>query len=224
MPDGVASVREQAVFTTAPASLDHAATRSAGVTRFREGVVATEALPAWWSDPSLPLVYVTFGSVTATIGLFPDLYRAVIARLADLPVRALVTLGEAGDPEALDPVPPNVHVERWWPQSDVIGRAAAMVCHGGFGTVLSGLASGLPMVVMPLFADQWFNAERVEAVGAGLQLVGGLDIVHGLPEALMRVLGDARFREAAGRVRAEIESQVPVEESVAMLEAFGRAS
>ena len=37
-------------------------------------------------------------------------------------------------------------------------HAAAMVCHGGFGTVRAGLEAGLPLAVLPLFADQPYNA------------------------------------------------------------------
>ncbi len=47
-------------------------------------------------------------------------------------------------------------------------HASAMVCHGGFGTVRAGLAAGVPLAVLPLFADQPYNAERVQALGAGL--------------------------------------------------------
>ncbi|MDP9389020.1 MAG: hypothetical protein M3Q48_14175 [Actinomycetota bacterium] len=54
----------------------------------------------------------TFGSSAAGVGQFPDLYLDVIAAVADLPVRVLLTVGDAGDPDALGTVPPNVHVER----------------------------------------------------------------------------------------------------------------
>jgi UDP:flavonoid glycosyltransferase YjiC (YdhE family) len=50
----------------------------------------------------------------------------------------------------------------------VVAEAAAVVCHGGSGTVLGTLSAGVPLIVVPLFADQADNARRVEAVGAGL--------------------------------------------------------
>ena len=43
-----------------------------------------------------------------------------------------------------------------------------MVGHGGFGTTLGALLAGVPQVVVPLFADQPSNAERIAAIGAGL--------------------------------------------------------
>ena len=102
--------------------------------------------------------------------LFPAVYAAAIRALAAVPARVLVTIGSAGDPAELGPLPANVHVERWVPQEDVLPHAAAMVGHGGYGTTTGALAHGVPMVVVPLFADQPRNALRVADVGAGIAL------------------------------------------------------
>ena len=115
-----------------------------------------------------PLVYMSFGTVAATIGFFPDLYRAVIDALADLPIRLLVTVGEEADPAELGPLPGHVRVERWIPQAEIFTEADAMVGHGGFGTTLGALLAGVPQVVVPLFADQHHNAGRIAELGAGL--------------------------------------------------------
>jgi UDP:flavonoid glycosyltransferase YjiC (YdhE family) len=66
----------------------------------------------------------------------------------------------------LGPVPPNVTVERWVPQVEALAKASLVVCHGGSGTVLGTLAAGIPLVIMPMFADQTANAERLANVGA----------------------------------------------------------
>jgi predicted glycosyltransferase len=52
------------------------------------------------------------------------------------------------------------------PQRDALAKAKLVVCHGGSGTVLGALAAGIPLVIMPLFADQATNAERLASVGA----------------------------------------------------------
>ena len=65
----------------------------------------------------------------------------------------------------LGPVPPNVTVERWVPQTRRARRARLVVCHGGSGTVLGTLAAGLPLIILPLFADQATNAERARERG-----------------------------------------------------------
>ena len=105
-----------------------------------------------------PLVYVTFGTVAPTLGRFPELYRSVIDALADLRLRLVMTVGDAADPAELGPLPDNVRVERWIPQAEILARASAMVGHGGFGTTLGALLAGVPQVVVPIFADQPYNA------------------------------------------------------------------
>jgi len=175
-------------------------------------------LPDWWDGADEPLLYVTFGSVAAGFGLFPDLYRAAIDALAGAPVRVLLTVGDAGDPAALGPLPPNVHVEAWWPQDQVMPHASAMVGHGGVGTTLSGLRAGMPMVVVPLFADQPHNARRVAAIGAGIVVEGGPAALDGLGDAVGRVLGDPSYRAGARRIADEIRSLPPVSEAVPWFE------
>ncbi len=161
---------------------------------------ASRLLPDWWPGSELPLVYVTFGSVAGGLGLFPALYQQVVATLADVSVRVLMTTGESADLAALGPLPPNVHVERWWPQEEVMPHASAIVGHGGFGTTLLGLASGVPMVVIPLFADQPYNAARVAAIGAGVALEGGPAAVGGLADAVHRVLQEESYGRCARAV------------------------
>ncbi|MDP9070128.1 MAG: glycosyltransferase [Actinomycetota bacterium] len=217
---GLVSLRSAPTLTLVPESLEGTPTPPGGAGRYRDDTAneGTGPLPAWWGDSSDPLVYVTFGSVAGGLGLFPSFYRDVIAALAEVPVRVLLTTGDAGDPNDLGILPANVHVERWWPQKAVMPDAAAMVGHGGFGTTLLGLASGLPMVVVPLFADQPYNARRVAAVGAGIVLEGGPAAVTSLAGAVQRLLADACYRAAARRIAEEISQLRPVSASVAFLE------
>ena len=57
-------------------------------------------------DPDAqPLVYVTFGTVAASLGLFPGFYRSVIEALAGLPVRIVMTVGDAADEAELGSLP-----------------------------------------------------------------------------------------------------------------------
>jgi UDP:flavonoid glycosyltransferase YjiC (YdhE family) len=191
---------------------DPAAPGPAGAVRFRELNPGTSnGLPDWWPGDDRPLVYLTFGSVAPTMDLFPDLYRAAIDALAGLPVRVLVTVGRDRDPADLGPLPDNVHAERWVPQRHVMPHAAAMVCHGGFGTVRMALSSGMPIVVLPLFADQPYNARRIEQLGAGIALERGPEDVAELADAVEVLFDDPSYRTAAERVAAEVRRLPPVD-------------
>jgi UDP:flavonoid glycosyltransferase YjiC (YdhE family) len=100
-------------------------------------------------------------------------------------------------------------------------HAAAMVAHGGFGTTLLGLSAGVPMVVIPLFADdQYANARRVQAVGAGVALQDGPAAAGRVRSALEDILNADAYRVAARRMADEIASLPHPSESLAVLEAL----
>jgi UDP:flavonoid glycosyltransferase YjiC (YdhE family) len=151
----------------------------------------------------------------------------VIEELSQLPVRLLITIGNDRDPAELgaDPLPPNVRVERWVSQDAISPRAAAIVCHGGYGTTLHALAHGTPLVVLPLFStDQWENAAAVAGAGAGIALdadrdsrrvleLPGPDLLGELRPALERVLAEPGFERNAARIAASIASLPPVDKA-----------
>jgi UDP:flavonoid glycosyltransferase YjiC (YdhE family) len=205
--------------TLMPAALEDPATPARyPALRFREVRPAVRRYPLYGGPADdRPLVYLTFGSVAPTMDFFPDLYRSAIDALAGLPVRVLVTVGRDRDPSELGPVPTNVRVERWVPQADLMPHVAAMVCHGGSGTVTMGLAGGVPMAVVPLFADQPWNAERVAALGAGIHLEGGPEGVGALRAAIVRLTGDPGYRATAQRVAAEMRALPPVDAAVGVV-------
>jgi UDP:flavonoid glycosyltransferase YjiC (YdhE family) len=195
--------------TLSPRSLDSA---RPGALRFRAPRERVEPLPAWWPGRNeAPLVYVSFGSAAAGNGYYPQLYRETVDALAALEVRVLLTLGIEVDPAALGPVPENVHVERWVPQARVMPEAAAMVGHGGSGSTLAAMAAGVPLAVLPLFADQERNAQRVDALGAGLHLQ------RVTPQAVRALLDDPRYWLAAQRVQLEIAEHAPIADVVPLL-------
>ena len=101
----------------------------------------------------------------------------------------------------LGPISANVTVERWVPQREALADAALVVCHGGSGTTLGALAAGLPLVLLPMFSDQFPNADAVAAAGAGVVTDPG-----GLRAAIETVLATPSYRAAAERIAQELRS------------------
>jgi len=160
-----------------------------------------------------PLVPISFGTAVPA-NHFPGIYRDAIDAVADLPIRVLVTTGTEVDPARLGPLPHNVRVERWVPIGAQLARAAAFVTHGGAGTTVAALAAGVPMAVLPLSADQPFNARIVADLGAGLMLEGGPAAAPALGTAVRALLDDPRHRAAAGSVADEIAALPPLDDAV----------
>jgi UDP:flavonoid glycosyltransferase YjiC (YdhE family) len=213
--------------TTFPATLDDAA--PAQVRRFRDP--AAEAAPGgladWWPGDERPLVYLSFGSVTGGLPTAPALYRAALEAAGEVPARVLVTVGNELDLDTLNLPPGNVHLARWVPQADVLGEASLVVSHGGSGTTLGALAAGLPLVVVPLFADQPQNARRVAEVGAGLVVEPLREgPAQGLPssidpgalrDAIEAALGDESLADTARALAAEMRAMPPVDAALSRL-------
>jgi UDP:flavonoid glycosyltransferase YjiC (YdhE family) len=150
-----------------------------------------------------PTVYASLGSVAGSMPFAAPAYGAVLAGLGALDADVLFTVG-AMDRAALGPVPANVHVESYVPQA-VAMSCDVVVTHGGSGTTTAALTRGLPMVVVPLFADQMHNADRVAAAGVGL-VVDGRRAATDLAPAVRRVLAEESFARAAQDVAVELRA------------------
>jgi UDP:flavonoid glycosyltransferase YjiC (YdhE family) len=111
-----------------------------------------------------------------------------------------------------------VRIEPFVPQAEVLPQADVVVCHGGSGSVVGALAHGVPLLVLPMGADQPDNAVRVEALGAGLQR----DVMTVTPAeveaAVDRLLHDPSYRDAAGEIAAECAALPDASTAVARIE------
>jgi UDP:flavonoid glycosyltransferase YjiC (YdhE family) len=188
-----------------------------GVRLFAPTLPAESDRPLWADGfDERPIVYFTLGTVFNVES--GDLFTRVIAGLRDLPLNILVTVGRDIDPAELGPQPTNVHVERHVAQASVLPYADLVVSHGGSGSLVGTLAHGLPMVLIPMGADQPWNAERAAAVGVARVL----DPVSATPaevaDAVRRVLANPGHRQAAERLRDEMAALPGPEMAISLLE------
>ena len=146
-----------------------------------------------------------------------DLFTRVLAGLQEVRRDVIVTVGDELDPAELGPQPAHVHVVRFVPMGAALPQCAAVVSHGGSGSVVAALAHGLPSVLLPMGADQPGNAERCEALGVARVL----DVVRATPDdvraAVEAVLTQPSYREAAERLRDEIAALPGPDHAVAQL-------
>jgi UDP:flavonoid glycosyltransferase YjiC (YdhE family) len=213
-----------------PASLEEPGEPAAARTyRFRDpaGNGSAGELGDWWRGDDRTLVYLSFGSVAGGLPTAPAIYAAALEAVKDVPARVLVTVGNELELEALGAAPANVHLTGWVPQAAVFAEAGLVVCHGGSGTTLGALAAGLPLVIVPLFADQPPNAKRVAECGAGLvveplregpsqALPTSIDAVA-LRDAIVGALSDETLSRAAQEIANEMRAQPPVDDAPRVL-------
>ncbi len=94
-----------------------------------------------------------------------------------------------------------MHIERYIPLSLLLPHCDLVVHHAGFSTVVTTLLNGLPMLTIPLGADQPYNARSCTALGVG-EVIGPDDRTAGtIREVARRVLREPSYRGEAERVR-----------------------
>ncbi|MCA1705928.1 MAG: glycosyltransferase [Actinobacteria bacterium] len=169
----------------------------------------------WSSDDRRPLVVI---SLSTSFMKQERALRRCIDAVSSMPVRALVTVGPALHPEAFS-APENVMVVQSAPHDEVFPQADAVVTHAGMGTVVRGLANGLPLVCMPMGRDQADIAARVRWHGAGV-IAGRNPSAARIQASLERVLHEPGFREGAARLQKAIQQDSVADRGVAELEAL----
>lgn len=179
-----------------------------------------DALPDWFAQlPAQPTVYATLGTeANKEPELYPSVLQTIIAGLRDAPINLIVTLGRDKDPADFGPQPANVHIERYIPQSVLLPRCDLLVMHGGSNSLLAALDVGLPLVVVPLIADQFFNAHVTQSVGLG-QVVPRDHLTPATVRAAVdTVLAEPRYRQTARRLQAEMHALPDQQHAVALVE------
>ncbi|OGO31720.1 MAG: hypothetical protein A2136_10695 [Chloroflexi bacterium RBG_16_54_11] len=159
--------------------------------------------PAWvgeWQSPwpiddPRPLIVVSFGT---TYQNQEPLIKKAINAMDGMPVRGLVTLGPAMDMNQFK-VPSNVAICQSAPHQKIFPSTSGVITHAGHGTVIRALASGVPLICIPIGRDQPGNAARVVYHGAGLRLPAKASSVD-IRRAIQKVIYEPKYRENARRL------------------------
>ena len=140
-----------------------------------------------------PLVF-TLGSTAVITGT--GFYREAIKAAKALNQPALLLVGEMS-PLFGEELGPDVLALPYAPHDQVFPRARVIIHHGGAGGTAQALKTGKPQLVVPMFADQFDNAERVQRIGDG-QWVSGPGITTDQMIKTLRPLLDAPTQTPIG--------------------------
>jgi MGT family glycosyltransferase len=159
-----------------------------------------------WAEPEAfredgqKLVYLSLGSLgSADVSLM----RRLVEELAESSHRFVVSKGPQ---HRLFELAANMTGAEFLPQTSILPQVDLVVTHGGNNTVTESFFFGKPMVVLPLFWDQYDNAQRVHELGYGARL----DTYGHEPDELRRaidlLLADEVLRERMRRVSARLKA------------------
>ena len=161
---------------------------------------------AEWREPEAfreageRLVYLSLGSLgSADVGLMKQL----VAELAESPHRFIVSKGpQHAEFELAD----NMSGAEFLPQTRILPQVDLVITHGGNNTTTEAFFFGKPMIVLPLFWDQYDNAQRVDELGYGVRLSTYDHEGEELRGAVDRLLADdavqQRLRSASERLQS----------------------
>ncbi len=145
------------------------------------------------------LIYLSLGSLgSADV----DLMRRLVDVLGRTKHRYIVSKGPQAD---LYELAENMWGEEFVPQPSVLPHVDLVITHGGNNTTTECFHFGKPMIALPLFWDQYDNAQRIDETGFGARLRTYDFGDHELPAAVDRLLadGDLRGRMAAIATRLQ---------------------
>jgi len=184
-----------------PAEADYARARPLGPTwqRLDSCVRATEGEWPELADFDAD-VYLSLGSLgSADV----DLMRGLVATLADSPHRFVVSKGPQHDQYELAD---NMRGAEFLPQTTILPHVDLVITHGGNNTVTECFHFGKPMIVLPLFWDQYDNAQRVNELGFGVRLDTYGHEPEELRAAIERLLADVALRARMGPVADRLQA------------------
>jgi MGT family glycosyltransferase len=159
-------------------------------------------------DGDKPLVYCTLGSLLpfkfpARAARFFQTFMDAMARRPSL--QGVVTIGHYLKAEEFN-CPANVLVVPEAPQVEVLKKAALMISHAGVTGVKESAYMGVPMLLIPVYYDEFGNAARIVYHGLGARL----QLKEVSAPALGRLI-DTLHEDSSYSARAKLVSQRLVE-------------
>lgn len=114
------------------------------------------------------VIYFSLGSNVRSSYLDANKRKIITQVFSELPYQILWKF----ETDNLEDQPKNVKIKKWLPQHDLLGHPniKLFITQGGLQSLEESVTSGVPLLAIPFFADQFINAGRIEALGFGLKL------------------------------------------------------
>lgn len=148
-------------------------------------------------NPNQKLIYISMGTVFNNVRSF---YQLCFEALGSMDMRVVLSTGSQIELDHFAKIPSNFTVLPYAPQLQILQEADLFVSHGGMNSVNEALFYGVPLLIIPLAADQPIVANRTVELGAGKSLE-----YHGLTAKLFRetvyeLLGNELFMKNSSKI------------------------
>ncbi|PKL75509.1 MAG: glycosyl transferase family 1 [Candidatus Melainabacteria bacterium HGW-Melainabacteria-1] len=185
---------------------------------YLEGCVRQEkpyVVPTFAAHNEAPLIYLSFGSLgCGDVALI----QRLIEILGQMPCRVLVNVGDYQ--EQYSELPPNVIIDKWFPQPSVIPQVDLVIHHGGNNSFTECLYFGKPAIIMPFVWDGHDNATRVEETGHGFKLNRYDWTEEALKDRIARCLQSPEIKAKLAATQAHMQAHNGPERAANLLDAL----
>jgi MGT family glycosyltransferase len=169
----------------------------------------------WDQLDGRPLIYASLGTLQNRTA---SLFRSIAQACEGLPVQLLVAHGGGLSESEASQLPGSPLTVDWAPQLEVLSKASLTITHAGLNTVLDSLTQAVPIVAIPLTAEQPAIAARVAWVGAGCVVPFASVSVPALRKAVDKMLHSHSARDQARSLAASIRQAGGIDRAVQIIE------
>lgn len=166
-----------------------------------------------------PVIYISFGTIFHNQ---PAFYRACLQAFADTPYQVVIAIGPLVSKDELGPLPANFLIDRYVPQFRILPRASLFISHGGINSVVEALWHGVPMLMFPVWGDQYWVAQHVSKLGAGKVLKHLRVSASELRALAESVLSQPSYAQASQRLGESLQAAGGVSKAADAIEEFKR--
>jgi zeaxanthin glucosyltransferase len=162
-----------------------------------------------------PLIYVSLGTARK---IQPTVFRIIAEACEGLGLQVVISLGGSRRPEMFEGLPGDPLIVGEAPQLELIKIAKLVINHAGINTVLETLMEGKPMIAIPIAHDQPALAARLAWLKVAEVIPEKRLSVKQLRAAVVKVLDDTSYRDAATEIQGKVRSARGLERAVEVIE------
>lgn len=166
------------------------------------------------------IIYISMGTMFNDVQKF---YQLAFEALGALDAHVVLSIGKRIQIEALGSIPNNFTVLPYVPQLQILQEADLFITHGGMNSVNEGLYYGVPLLVIPLAADQPIVANRVAELGAGKSLDKDTITAASLLETVRGLLHEQSYRTNSLKIGASLRAAGGQRKAIEHILAFKHA-
>ncbi|XP_037962809.2 UDP-glucosyltransferase 2 [Plutella xylostella] len=176
-----------------------------GALHLKEPLQLPEDLQTYLDSSRKGVIYVSLGSTLNISDLPHQITTALFNVFKSLPYDILLKAKHENVGFKLE----NLRIEKWLPQNDLLHHpnVKLFITHGGLQSIDEAIEANVPMVVMPITGDAWYNAQKCEQFGIGKEIDLNTLNEDDLRIAILEIAGNETYRRNIASLSLVLQEQ-----------------